>query len=125
MEQYTFDENNGIWYECQGEYYFPMLSLPDQEYCTIGVWGRRHLQYIQEYRKVLYNSLVLSGKLGCYLAEIDQQAQDRFDILIQQAAQVRCITEELKATDPITWVGKMNNIRAGAEETINAEIIFV
>lgn len=124
MEQYIFDESNGLWYECQGECYFPILTPPSQEDYSIGLWGRRHLQYIREYRKSLYTSLVLSGKLNSYLAEIDQQAQDRLNTIIQQTVQARGITKELKAADPIAWVGQMNNIQASAVEIINAEIIY-
>ena len=125
MEKHIYNENNGLWYERQGDYYIPCLSLPAEEEQPIGLWGQRHLRYIREYHKALYSSLKLSDKLNSYLADIDQQAQERVDTIIQQMAQTQGITEALKATDPMTWVGRMNNIRAAAEEIVNAEIILV
>lgn len=125
MEKYIYNESNGLWYERQGDYYIPCLSLSKEEEQPIGLWGQQHLRYIREYRKALYSSLQLSGKLNSYLPDIDQQAQERFDTIIQQMAQIQGVTEALKAIDPMVWVGRMNNIRAGAEEIVNAEIIFV
>ena len=125
MEKYIYNESNGLWYEQRGDYYIPCLSLPEEEEQPIGLWGQRHLRYIREYRKTLYSSLQLSGKLNSYLADIDQQAQERFDTIIQQMTQIQGVTEALKAIDPMAWVGRMNNIWAGAEEIVNAEIIFV
>jgi len=125
MEKYIYDESNGLWYERQGDYYIPCLSFPEEEEQPIGLWGQRHLRYIREYRKALYNSLQLSGKLNSYLADVDQQAQERLDTIIQQMAQAQGINEALKAADQMTWVGRMNNIRSMAEEIVNAEIIFV
>lgn len=125
MEKYIYNESNGLWYEQRGDYYIPCLSLPEEEEQPIGLWGQRHLRYIREYRKALYSSLQLSGKLNSYLADIDQQAQERFDTIIQQMAQIQGVTEALKAIDPMAWVGRMNNIWAGAEKIVNAEIIFV
>ena len=78
MEQYIFDENNGLWYELHGDYYLPCLSVPQEEKQTIGIWGRRHLRYICEYRKRLYNSLLLSGKLNGCLANLNEQVEDMF-----------------------------------------------
>ena len=83
------------------------------------------MQYVKEYRPILYNNLVLSGKLNSYLVEIDRQVQERLEVIIQQAVASQGITEELKAADPLSWVGRMNNIRAIAEEVVNAEIIYV
>ncbi len=123
MDKYIFDESNGLWYELQGDYYIPCLTLPAEEEKPIGLWGRRHLRYIKEHRKALYSSLLLSGKLNSYLADIDQQAQEQMDIIIQQMAQVQGVTEGLKASDPMVWVGRMNNIQACAMEIVNAEII--
>ena len=125
MEQYIFNENNGLWYELQGDYYIPCLSLPEEEERPIGPWGQRHLRYIREYRKALYTSLWLSGKLNRYLADIDQQAQERMDTITQQMAQVQGVTETLKAADPMAWVGRMNNIQACAREIVDKEIIYV
>lgn len=106
MEKYIYDESNGLWYERQGDYYLPCLSLPGEEERPIGLWGQRHLRYIREYRKALYTSLQLSGKLNSYLADIDQQAQERLDTIIRQMAEAQGITEALKAADPMAWVSK-------------------
>ena len=124
MEKYIYDESNGLWYERQGDYYIPCLSLPEEEEQPIGLWGQRHLRYIMEYRKALYNSLQLSGKLNSYLADIDQQAEAMFSRLVEQMAQRQGVTEQLKASDQMAWVGKMNNIQASATEIVNAEIIY-
>ena len=124
MDKYIFDENNGLWYERQGDYYIPCLSLPAEEEQPIGLWGQRHLRYIKEYRKARYTSLLLSGKLNSYLADIDQQAQEMLDTTIEQIARVQGITEALKATDQMAWVGKMNNIRASVMEMVDKEIIY-
>jgi len=123
MEKYIYDESNGLWYERQGDYYIPFLSLSEEEQ-PIGLWGQRHLRYIREYRKALYNSLQLSGKLNSYLADIDQQAEDMFSRLVGQMAQQQGVTEQIKASDQMMWVGKMNNIQASATEIVNQELIF-
>lgn len=124
MDKYIFDENNGLWYELVGDYYFPCLTVPPEAEQPVGIWGKRHKRYLKEYRPALYNALLLSGKLNSYLADIDQQAQERLDTIIRQMAQAQGITEALKAADPIGWVGKMNNIRASAMESVNQEIIY-
>ena len=122
--KYIYDEGNGLWYECQGDYYIPCLSLPEEEQRPVGLWGQRHLRYIREYRRGLYTSLQLSGKLNSYLADIDQQAQERLDTITWQMAEAQGITEALKAADPMAWVRHMNSIRAAAIEIINTEIIY-
>ena len=124
MDKYIFDENNGLWYERQGDYYIPCLSLPAEEEQPIGLWGQRHLRYIKEYRKARYTSLLLGGSLYSYLADIDQQAQERLDTVTEQMAQSQGITEALKAADQMAWVGWMNNIRFAATEIVNTEIIY-
>ena len=124
MDKYIFDENNGLWYELIGDYYFPCLTVPAEEEQPVGVWGQRHRRYLKEYRPAFYNALLLSGKLNGYLADIDQRAQELFDTIIQQMALAQGITERLKATDQMAWVGKMNNLRASATEFVNTEIIY-
>ncbi len=124
MEKYIYDESNGLWYERQGDYYIPCLFLPEEEEQPIGLWGQRHLRYIREYRKALYTSLQLSGKLNSYLADVDQQAQEWFDAIIQQIADAQGVIEALEAADPMAWVGRMNNIQTLANEIVNAEIIY-
>lgn len=123
MRKSIFEETGGT-YSWAGGCLLPNLTIGTHKKSTIGVWGWRHLKYIQEYRPILYNSLVLNDKLSSCLAEIDQQARDRLDAIIQQAAQAQGITEKLKTDDPLAWVGKMNNIRCAAEEIVNREIIY-
>ncbi len=124
MDKYIFNENNSLWYELVGDYYFPCLAVPAEEKQSVGVWGQRHKQYLKEHRPALYNALLLSGKLNGYLADIDRQAQERLDTVIEQMAQSQGITEALKVTDQMVWVGKMNNIRASAMEIVNKELIY-
>lgn len=124
MNKYIFDENNGLWYELIGDYYFPCLAVPTEEKQSIGVWGQRHKRYLKEYRPALYSALLLSGRLNDYLADMNQQAQEQFDSIIQKMAEAQGITEGLKATDQIKWVGLMNNICSVAVEIINREIIY-
>ena len=107
-----------------GDYYIPDLALP-QETRPIGKWGRMHRDYLREYQPIRYNSLLLSGKLWTYLADLNEQAQDRLERVIDQMKVAEGITEALKASDPMAWVGAMNNIRARAEEIVRKELIFV
>ena len=124
MDKYIFDESNGLWYELIGDYYFPCLTVPAEEEQPVGIWGQRHLRYIKEYRKARYASLLLDGRLNSYLADIDQQAQERLDTIIEQMALSQGITEALKAADQMAWVKRMNNIRSGAAEVVNIKIIY-
>ena len=124
MDKYIFDERNGLWYELQGDYYLPCLKLSEKEQQPIGIWGQRHRRYLKENHKVLYASLLTSGKLNGYLADIDRQAEEMFSRLVKEMAEVEGITEKLKADDMMTWVGKMNGIRSRAAEIVNAELIF-
>jgi hypothetical protein len=124
MDKYIFNEDNGLWYELSGDYYLPCLTVPAEEKQSVGVWGQRHKRYLKEYRPALYNALLLSGKLNAYLAGIDQQAQELMDTIIQQMAEAQEITEAMKAADQMTWIGKMNNIRASAMEVVDKEIIY-
>ncbi|WP_405366721.1 TnpV protein [Ruminobacter sp.] len=124
MEKYIYNGNNGLWYELQGDYYIPCLTLGEEEKRPIGKWGRKHLRYLKEHRPVLYTVLLLGGKLSSHLAEIDIRATEIYEQLMQQMVQQNGINEQLKAKDPMAWVGAMNNIRSAAEEIVNAEVIF-
>ena len=124
MEKYIYNEQNGLWYELQGNYYLPCLKLPEDETAHIGIWGQRHRRYLKNNHKALYTSLLTSGKLNGYLADIDRQAEEMFSRLVKQMATSESITETLKAADPMDWVGRMNNIRNRAMEVVNAEIIY-
>ena len=101
-----------------------LLPLPESESKPIGRWGQRHNRYLQKQRKVFYTQLLTSGRLNSYLAEIDQQAQERMEVLVEQIKQAQGITEQLKAENAMEWVGRMNNIQACAREIVNAEIIY-
>ena len=124
MEKYIYNEQNGLWYELQGDYYIPCLVLDEEDIQPIGMWGRKRLRYIKEHRPVLHTTLLLSGKLNSHLAEINQRASEMFDLLIKQLVEKEGITEQLKATDQMVWVGAMNNIRNRAEEIVNTEVVY-
>ena len=106
-----------------GDYFIPDLKLPE-ETRPIGKWGRMHRDYLKEYRPIRFNNLVLSGNLWTYLADLNEQAQQRMETLISQMKSAECITENLKAADPIDWTQRMNNIAARAEEVIREELIY-
>lgn len=124
MEKYIYDNSNGLWYELHGDYYLPCLVIPEEEIHTIGIWGRKHQQYLREYRPILYSDLVLSGRLYSYLADIDTQARNKLNLIATQLAEKESITEELKAQDQMAWVRAMNNIRNRAEEIVLKELIY-
>ena len=124
MEKYIYNEQNGLWYELQGDYYIPCLTIPKEEQHPIGMWGRRHLRYIREHRKGLYDSLLLSGKLNGYLAELNEQAENMFFRLVNELAEKEGITETLKAKNQMLWVQRMNTVRAAAIELVNNDLIY-
>lgn len=123
MEKSLFEQMGGT-YTKVGDYMLPNLLPPQEEAKVIGLWGQRHLRYLKKYRKVTYLNLLTSGKLNAYLVEIDKQAQERMETLIEQMKRVQGITEKLKTENALEWVGKMNSIRACAREIVNAEIIY-
>lgn len=123
MEKYKFDENNGLWYELQGDYYLPCLKLPEKEQVHIGIWGQRHRRYLKEHRRVRYANLLTSGKMNAYLADIDRQAEELFLRLVKQMADAEGITEKLKVSNQMEWVRRMNNIRNRAVEIVYTEIV--
>ena len=124
MEKYIYNGNNGLWYELQGDYYIPCLTLGEEDKRPIGKWGRKHLRYLKEHRPVLYTVLLLGGNLSSHLAEIDTRAAEMYDQLMHDIVQKEGINEQLKAKDPMAWVGAMNNIRSAVEEIVNADVIF-
>lgn len=121
MKKSAFEEMGGT-YQQEGDYLIPNLTVPD--IIPIGIWGQRRRRYLREYRGSLYIALLFSGKLNAHLADIDHQAQEQLDTIIQQMVQAQGVTETLKAADPMAWVGRMNNIRSMAEEIVNTEITF-
>ena len=124
MEKRIYNEQTGIGYTLQGDYYLPNLDLPEQDDEPIGLWGQRHLKYIKQHRKILYINLLTSGKLNGYLADIDKQAEDMFFRLVKQMAEREDVTEQLKADNPMEWVARMNNIRNRATEIVNNDLIY-
>ncbi len=124
MKNRIYDEKNGLWYEKQGDYYIPCLSLPEEEQKPVGIWGQRHLRYIKQHRRVFYANLLTSCKLNSYLADIDEQAEEMFSRLVKQMAECEGVTEQLKTIDQMAWVGAMNNIRSRAEEVVYTNLIY-
>lgn len=113
-----------ITYTQQDDYLLPDLQLPEQPKVKIGVFGQRHKRYLQEHHKLIYFNLLTSCKLAAYLADIDSQANEMYDLLVQQLSEKENITEQLKAEIPMKWTRKMNAIRLTAAEIVNKEIIF-
>ena len=123
MKKTIFEEMGGT-YIRHGDYLIPCLTLPEEEQRFIGVWGQRHLRYLKEYSRSVYLNLLTSGRLNDYLADIEEQAQKHFERIVEQMAESEGITEQLKATDQVAWVGEMNNIWSRAREVVNAELIY-
>ena len=124
MKKHIYDESNSLWYELIGDYYIPVLTLSAVEQRPIGKWGRLHRDYIKEHRPILFNDLVLSGQLWTHLADLNEQAQERLSLIVEQMKASEGVTEELKANDQMAWVGAMNSIRNRAEEIILREMIY-
>ena len=124
MEKYIYNEKNGLWYELQDDYYLPCLKLPEDETAHIGVWERRHLRYLKQHHRVRCYNLLTSGKLNGYLADINRQAEGMYSRLVKQMAEAEGVNEELKSTDQMVWVQRMNNIRNRVSEIISEELIY-
>lgn len=122
LPKYTHE--NGIDYVLVGDYYIPMLTLPEENR-PIGRWGRMHQKYLKENRPGYYSSLLLTGKLWTYLADLDEQAQERLDRIMEQMKAVEGVTEKLKADDQLKWIQRMNSICNRAEEIIREEMIYI
>lgn len=123
MAKSLFEQLGGTYHEENG-YLIPDLKVPTEEERTIGVWGERHLRYLKEYRRGTYINLLTSDRLNAYLAEIDKQAQERLERLIEDMKQAQGITEQLKAENQLEWIQKLNNIRACVREIVEKEIIY-
>ena len=115
---------NGIDYILVGDYYIPDLKLPEENR-PIGRYGRLHREYLKQEHPARYSSLILTGKLWTYLADLNEQAEERLGLIIEQRKATEGVTEELKARNQLEWVGRMNNIRNRAEEIINSELIYI
>lgn len=124
MEKSLFERMGGT-YKQIGDYLLPGLILSRQEQQSIGIWGQRHARYLKQYHRVRYYNLLTSGKLNSYLADIDKPAEELFSRLVKQMAEKQAITEQLKASDQMMWVGRMNAVRNAAMEIVNKELIYI
>lgn len=122
MQETIFE--NGIQYSLHGDYYLPDLKI-EPETRPIGRWGRMHRDYLKEHRPVIFNPLVLSGTLWSYLADINEQAQQRMEVLVKQMMDSEGVTEKLKETNQMEWIQSMNNIETRAEKLIVTELIYI
>ena len=122
MEEYISDERTELRYKLVGDYYFPELSAPESP--QIGVWGRRHCEYLSKHKRLDFELLLISGKLNEHLESIDRQAEEMLSQLVNDMAQQEGITESLKKSDQMEWVRRMNNIRSRAEEIVYREAIY-
>ena len=119
-----FEQHAGT-YTMQGDYRLPNLTVEETDTRPIGVWGQRRLNYLKHHRKVLYYNLLTSGKLHSHLADIEEQAQELFSRLVKEYAEKEGLTEQLKATDQMKWVQRMNNIREHVTEAVYSDVVFV
>ena len=122
MERRIYDKRNGLWYELRGDYYVPCLEAPESP--RVGKFGRMRNTFLREHQSAIYTGMLFSGKLNDHLEEIDRQANEMLDRLIEQYAAAEQITEERKANDQMAWVQTMNSIRNRAEEVVLSELIY-
>ena len=119
-----FEQMGGTYTLGEDGCYYPNFDLPSQnDNRPIGIWGQRHLGYIKQYRRVLYYNLLTSGKLHSHLADINDEAEEMFSRLVKQMAEQQGVTEKLKAENQMLWVGRMNNIRNSATESVNHDLV--
>ena len=123
MKKTIFEEMGGT-YIRQGYYFIPSFVLPEEEQRFIGVWGQRHKRYLKEHKEAVYITLLTSGRLNSYLADIEEQAQERFERIVEQMKQAHGITERLKAENQMEWVARMNNLQSCAREIVDKEMIY-
>ena len=122
MQETIYDPKTGLHYKLVGDYYFPLVKAPEPP--NIGIWGQRRLDYLKNYRRVIYHSMMMKETLNPHLEEVDRTATEMFDRLIHQFATAEGITEDLKATNQMEWVARMNNIQSRVTEIVNDEIVF-
>ena len=124
MEKHIYDDKNGLSYTLWGDYYLPDLVLNEEE-PTYGKYGMLRKQFLKEHRPIRYQNLLLSGKLTAHLNQIDQEVTEQVEGIMKQMAEKQGVNENLKRRDPMKWVRLMNNVKAGAEEIVMREIIYV
>ena len=118
------DDNNGLDYVLVGDYYLPVLSLPE-ETRPIGCWGVLRKEYLKEHKSGMYSCLLLTARLDSHLADVNEQAQERFELIEAQMRSAEGVTEDLKAQNPMEWVRRANNIRNRAQEIVLNELVYV
>ena len=123
MTKTIFGEMGGT-YTQVGDYFLPDLILPEEETKPVGVWGQRHKHYLKEHKRTTYITLLTSGKLNSYLADIDKQAEEMFSRLVKQMTEREGVTEQLKPDNQFEWVQRRNNIRSMAMEILNTDLIY-
>lgn len=123
MKKTIFEEMGGT-YIRHGDYLIPCLTLPEEEQRFIGVWGQRHKRYLKKHKRTIYITLLTSGRLNSYLADIEKQAQECFERIVEHMKQAQGITEQLKAENQMEWVARMNNIQSCAREIVDNEMIY-
>lgn len=123
MAKSLFEQLGGT-YRKESDYLIPCLTVPAEEEQSIGIWGQRHLNYLKQHQKVTYTNFLTSGNLNTYLADINRQAQECFERLIEDMKQAQGITEQLKAENALEWTGRLNNIRTCAREIVERELIY-
>ena len=119
----AFEAMGGTYRQC-GDFFIPEIALPDTPRNPVGKYGRMRHRYLKDHREVLYNAMILDGTLWSHLAEVDKTCKERMDVLVLGMKETQGITEELKARDPMAWVGAMNNICSAAEEILFTEVIY-
>ncbi len=124
LKERIHDDKNGLDYQLVGDYYIPALTVPE-EGRHVGRWGRMYREYLRETHEILFNQLVLSGKLWSAMADVQEQADSRYELLMEQMSDAEGITEALKRDNPMEWVRQKNNLRNRVEEIIKTEIIYV
>ena len=122
MNRHKTNVRTSLQYELQGDYY--VIAGEEDERLPVGIWGRRHLRWLKQNRRVTYTNLLTTGKLYDYLREIDAQASGQLDVLITQMVRTEGVTEQFKAENPLEWVRRMNSIRNRAEEIVSDEFIY-
>lgn len=122
MQETIYDPKTGLHYKLVGDYYIPLVKAPNPP--QIGIWGHRRLDYLKNHRRVIFSIMQMNETLTLHLEEVDRQATDLYDRLIKQFATAEGITEDLKATDQMEWVARMNNIHSRVTEIVINEMII-
>ncbi|MBE6786169.1 MAG: TnpV protein [Ruminococcaceae bacterium] len=123
LKKHYTNEETGISYTLHGDFYLPDIK-PAEENISLGKWGVMHKTYLEKHNRSLFNSLLVQGKLYQYCAEIENQASEMYDLLIEQIKKAEGVTEELKEQDQFEWVQRIGNIQQRAREIVCSELIY-